>query len=84
MAAEVNIPSDFFPSKLYIIDKIITSNPRFDTLKHAPLDQLLYSQDETHIRLYVINAALNTVSYAQAISNIADETDFACSMGLAH
>ena len=31
-----------------------------------------------------IDAALDPVSYAQDISNIADETDFARSMGLAH
>ena len=31
-----------------------------------------------------IYAALDTVSYSQAISNIADETDFARSMVLAH
>ena len=41
-------------------------------------------QDDTRIRLSTIFAALDPVSYAQAIRNIADETDFACSMGLAH
>ena len=28
MAAEVNIPSDFFPTESYLIDHIITSNPQ--------------------------------------------------------
>ena len=44
----------------------------------------MYSQDDTCIRLSAIDAALDPVSYAQDISNIADETDFTCSMGLSH
>ena len=64
MAAEVNVPSDFFPAKSYLIDNIITSTPRFSTLKRAPWDQLIYSQDDTYIRLSVINADLDTASYA--------------------
>ena len=82
MAAEVNVPSDLFPAKYDLIDNIINSTPRFDTLDCAPWDQFLYSQDDTYIRLSTINAALDPVSYAQAIRNIADETDFAHSMGL--
>ena len=84
MTAEVNVPSDFFPAKLYLIDNIIYSTPRFATLERAPWYQLIYSQDDTHIKKSAINAALYPVSYAQAIRNIADETDFARSMGLAH
>ena len=84
MAAEFNVPSDFFPTKSYLIENIITSPPRFSTLERAPWDQLLYSQDDNRIRLSEIDATLDLVSYAQAISNIADETDFARSMGLAH
>ena len=84
ITAEVNILSDFFHSESDLIDNIITSTPRVATLEHSPWDQLLYLQDETHIRLSAINAALDPVFYAQAISNIADETDFACSMVLAH
>ena len=45
---------------------------------------MLYSQDDTYIRLSAINADLDPVSYAQAIINIADETDFARSMVLSH
>ena len=84
MASEVNVLSNFFPSKSYLINSIITSTPRFVTLERAPWDQLLYSQDDTRIRLSAIDDALDPVSYAQAISNIADETDFARSMVLAH
>ena len=84
MAAEVNVPSNFFPAKSYLIDNIITSIPRFDTLKLAPWDKYLYSQDDTCIHLSAIDAALDPVYYAQVISSIADETDFACSMILAH
>ena len=84
MAEEVNVPPDFFPAKSYLIDDIITSTSRFSTLERATWDQLLYSQDDTHIRMSAIDAALYPVSYAQAIRNIADETDFASSMGLAH
>ena len=84
MAAELNVLSDFLPAKSYMIDNIITSTPRFANLELAPWDTLLYSQDGTHIRMSAIDADLDTVSYAQAIINIADETDFACSMGLAH
>ena len=80
MAAEVNVPSDFFPAKSYPIDNIITSVPRFATMERTPWDQLIYSQDDTRIWLSAINAALDTVSYSQAIRNIADETDFARSM----
>ena len=83
MAAEVNVPSDFFPVKLDLIDNIITSIPRFDTLKRAPWDPLPYSQDDTCIRLSAITATLYPVFYAQSISNISDDTDFACYMGLA-
>ena len=32
MAAEVNVPSDFFPSKSDLIDNIITSTPLFATM----------------------------------------------------
>ena len=32
MAAEVNVPSNFFPDESYLIDNIITSTPRFATL----------------------------------------------------
>ena len=32
MAAEVNVPSDFFPAESYLIDNIITSNPQFSAL----------------------------------------------------
>ena len=67
-----------------MIDNIITSTPCFDNLKRAPRDQLIYYQDENCIRLLTINAALDPVSYAQAISNISDENDFACSMGHVH
>ena len=67
-----------------MIDNIITSTPHFSTLERAPWDQLLYSQGYTHIRLSAIYAALDTVSYAQAIRNIADETDFARFVGLSH
>ena len=84
MAAEVNIPSDFFLSESYLIDNIITSTPHFATLERAPWDQLLYYHDDIHIRLYKIDADSDPVSYAQDISNIADETDFARSMGLDH
>ena len=45
---------------------------------------MIYYQDENPIRISTINDDLDPVSYAQAISNIADETDFALSMGLAH
>ena len=34
--------------------------------------------------MYAIDADLHPVSYAQAIRNISDDTDFARSMGLAH
>ena len=84
MTAEVNVKSDFLPAESDLIDNIITSTPRFATLERAPWDQLLYSQVDTRICLSKIDAALEPVSYAQAISNIADETDFAHSMGLAH
>ena len=76
MAAEVNFLSDLFPAESELIDDIITSTPRFANLELAPWDTLLYSQDGTHIRMSAIDADLDTVSYAQAISNIADETDF--------
>ena len=36
MAAEVNVPSDFFPAKSYLIDNIITSTPHFDTPDRNP------------------------------------------------
>ena len=49
MAAEVNVPSDFFPDKSYLIDNIITSIPRFATLERSPWDKLLYSQADTCI-----------------------------------
>ena len=39
MAAEVNVPSDFFPAESYLIDNIINSIPRFATLERAPWDQ---------------------------------------------
>ena len=84
MAAEVNVLSDFFPAKSYLINNIITSTPRVSTLERAPWDHLIYSQDETCIWLPEIDAALDPVSYSQDISNISDETDFARSMGLAH
>ena len=83
MAAEVNVPSDFFPAKSDLIDDGITSNPRFTTLEHAPWDKLLYSKDETCIHLSEIYAALDPVSYAQAIINVSDETDSVRCMGLA-
>ena len=67
-----------------MIDNISTSTPRFSTLECAPWDQLLYYQDDSRIWLSAIDAALYPVSYVQAISNVADETDFARSMGLAH
>ena len=67
-----------------MIDNIITSNPRVSTLELSPLYQLLYSQDDTHILLSAIDATLYPVSYSQAISNIANDTDFVRSMGLAH
>ena len=51
MAAEVNVLSDFFPVKSYMIDNIITSTPRFATLECAPWDQLLYSLNDTCIRM---------------------------------
>ena len=76
MAAGVNVPFDFLPAESYLIDNIINSTPRFATLERAPWDQFLYSQYDTLILLSAIDAALDTVSYAQAISNIADETDF--------
>ena len=84
MTAEFNVLSKCFPTKSYLIDNIITSTPRFSTLDRSPWDQLIYSQDDTRIRLSSINAALDPVSYVQAISNIADETDFVRYMGLAH
>ena len=84
MAAKVNFPSDFLPTKSYLIDNIIIFTPRFATLEHAPWDKCPYYQDDTYIWMYAINTALDTVSYAQAISNIADDTDFALSMGLSH
>ena len=84
MAAEVNVLFDFFPAKSYLIDNIITSTPCFATLERAPWDQLLYSQDDTRIWLSSIDSDLDPVSYGQAISNIADEADFARSMRLAH
>ena len=34
--------------------------------------------------MYAIDYALDPISYAQAIRNISDETDFARSMGLSH
>ena len=49
MAAEVNVPSDFFPVKSYLIDNIITFIPRFATLERSPWDKLLYSQADTCI-----------------------------------
>ena len=49
MAAEVNVPSDFFPAESYMIDNIITSTPHFATLERSPWDQLIYSQDDTRI-----------------------------------
>ena len=84
MASEVKVPSDFFPANSDLIDNFITSTPRFSTLERAPRYQLLYSQDDTHIWLSAIYAALDLVYYAQAIRNIADETYFDRSMGLAH
>ena len=45
---------------------------------------MLYSHDDTHILQSAIDAALDPVSYVQAISNISDETDFVRYMGLAH
>ena len=62
MAAEFNVPSNFFPAESYLIDNIITSAPCFATLKRAPGDQLLYSQYDTSIRLSAIDAALDPVS----------------------
>ena len=82
--AEVNVLPDFFPAESYPIDNIFTSTPRFDTLERAPWDQLTYSQDDTRIWLSAIDSALDPVSYAKAIRNIADDTYFARSMGLAH
>ena len=35
MVAEVNVPSEFFPVKSYMIDNIITSIPRVATLERA-------------------------------------------------
>ena len=84
MAAEVNVLSKFLPAESYIIDNIISSTPHFATLESSPWDQLLYIQDDTRIWLSTIDATLVPVSYAQAIGNIADDTDFACSMVLAH
>ena len=84
MAEEFNVPSDFFPAESYMIDNIITSIPIYAAQERAPWDQLLYSQNYTCIRLPAIDAALDPVSYAQSISNIADATEFARSMGLAH
>ena len=84
MAAEVNVMFEFFPAESNLIDNIITSTPSFATLESATWDKLLYSQNNTRICLSAINAALDPVYYAQAISNIADETNFARSMGLAH
>ena len=84
MAAEVNVPSDFFPAKSDLIDNIITSTPQFATLERALWGQLLYSQDYTCIQLSAIDDALDPVSYVQAISNISDEIYFACSTGFAH
>ena len=84
MAAEVNVPSYFFPAESYLIDNIIDSTPRFATVECAPWDQFLYLQYYTSIRLCAMDAALDPISCAQAISNIADETDCACYMGLAH
>ena len=45
---------------------------------------MLYYQDDTHIWLSAIYADLDPVSYAQAISNISDETYFARSMVIDH
>ena len=84
MTSEVNVLSDFFPSKSDLIDNIITYTPRFATLEHAPRDKFPYSQDDILIRMPAINAALDPVSYAQAIRNISNETDFTRSMGLDH
>ena len=84
ISAEVNVPSDFFPAGLYLIDNIINSTPRFATLKCSPWDKLLYSQDDTRIRLSAIDADLDPVSYAHDIINIAEETNFVRSMGLVH
>ena len=84
MAAEVNVPSDFFPAKSYLIGNIITSTPWFVALELASWDQLLYSHDDTRIRISAINSTLDPVSYAQAISNISDETYFARSMVIDH
>ena len=84
MAAEVNFLSDLFPAESELIDDIITSTPRFATLERARWYQFLYSQDDTCIWLSATDAALNQVAYAQAISNIADETYVARFMGLAH
>ena len=84
MAAEVIVPSDLFPAESDLIDNIITFTPRFATLEKSQWVKFLYYQDETRICLSAINYALYPVSYAQAISNTSDETDFARSMGLAH
>ena len=84
MAAKVNVSSDLFPAESYRIDNIINSTPRFANLERAPCDQFIYSQYATRIWLSAIDAALDPLSYAQAISNIAYETDFDRSMGLAH
>ena len=84
MVEEVNVLSKFFPDESDLVDTIITSTPHFPTPERAPWDQLLYSQDDTRIRMSEMNAALDPVSYAQAIRYIADETDFTRSMGLAH
>ena len=84
MTEEVKVPSDFFPEESDLIDNIIPSTTCFAHLERALWDQLLYYQDETRIRLSAIDDDLDPVSYSQAIRNIADETDFARSMGLAH
>ena len=84
MALEFNVLSEFFPAESDLIDNIITSTPWFAALEHAPWYQLLYYQDDTCIRLSTINVTLDPISYAQVISNIADETDFARSMVLAY
>ena len=84
MVAEVNVPSDFFPAESYLIDNIITYTPRFATLERAPRNQLIYSWDDNRFWLSAIDDALYPVSHVQAIRNIADDTDFSRSMGLAH
>ena len=63
MSAEANVLSNFFPAESYLIDNIITSTPHFATLERAPWDQLLYSQDETLIRISAIDAALSSILY---------------------